>query len=98
MPYIKDNRRNKIYINSHGFGNDAILFENIQNAGELQYAMAVMINSYLQRNSLNYQLLNDVMGALSGADAEFYRKVVVPYEEAKEKENGPVYNYVNDAH
>jgi len=32
------------------------------------------------------------MGALEGAKLEFYRRVVVPYEEKKMKENGDVYN------
>ena len=31
------------------------------------------------------------MGALAGAQMEFYRKVVVPYELDKEAENGGVY-------
>jgi hypothetical protein len=49
-----------------------------------------MIKSYIERKGLNYQHCNDIMGALAGAQMEFYRKVVEPYEEEKEKINGPI--------
>jgi hypothetical protein len=39
----------------------------------------------------NYQRLNDALGALEGAKLEFYRRVVVPYEDWKMTENGDVY-------
>ena len=38
--------------------------------------------------------LDDVLGALEGAKLEFVRRVVVPYEERKMKENGDVYEQV----
>ncbi len=68
------------------------------NAGEIQYLIARMINVYLNNHlkmidgSYKYQDLNDIMGALSGAQMEFYRKVVAPYEELKIRENGGVYD------
>lgn len=40
---------------------------------------------------LNYQMINDVMGALESAKLEFYRRIAVPYEETKRKDNGDVY-------
>jgi hypothetical protein len=48
--------------------------------------------SYItDKGPYNYQTLNDVMGALAGAQMEFYRKVVAPYENKKEIINGSVY-------
>jgi hypothetical protein len=57
-----------------------------------QYLIAEMIQSYItDKGPYNYQTLNDVMGALAGAQMEFYRKVVAPYENKKEIINGSVY-------
>ncbi|WP_439397023.1 DUF6899 family protein [Bradyrhizobium sp. PMVTL-01] len=35
--------------------------------------------------------MNDVLGALDGAKAEFYRRVAAPYEDAKIADSGDVY-------
>ena len=83
MPYIKQEDRPKI-------ADKVIKYSNINNAGELQYAIAVMLKDFISRKGLKYQNCNDVMGALAGAQMEFYRKVVAPYEDLKEKENGEV--------
>jgi hypothetical protein len=84
MPYIKDNDRTRI-------DNIKIIDFSPRNAGELQYVIALFINEYIDRQGLNYQHCNDMLGALSGAQMEFYRKVVAPYEEEKIKSNGSVY-------
>lgn len=88
MPYIKQEDRYKIV--DGGPENKRINCESIETAGELQYAMAVMFKSYMQRKGLNYQHCNDILGALAGAQMEFYRKMVAPYEEKKIIENGDV--------
>lgn len=80
MPYISKQDREEL------FDRDPV------NAGEIQYLIAAMISDYLQdKGEYNYHTLNEVMGALSGAQQEFYRKVVAPYEEKKEILNGGVY-------
>jgi hypothetical protein len=61
------------------------------NAGELNYAITDYCIGYVKEKGLSYQTINDIMGALEGAKAEFYRRVAVPYEETKIKENGDVY-------
>jgi hypothetical protein len=86
MPYIKQEDRDKVFS---GFG-PSIRQHNIETAGELQYAIAVMLKGYIERKGLNYQHCNDVMGALAGAQMEFYRRTVVPYEDKKITENGDV--------
>jgi hypothetical protein len=80
MPYISKEAREEL------FNRDP------QNAGELQYLIATMISDYLtDKGEYTYQTLNEIMGALSGAQQTFYRKVVSPYEETKEIINGHIY-------
>ena len=90
MPYIKSEDRAKFHLHAdHGAKGIKLVAEN---AGELQYCFAVLIKAYLTRKApFRYQELNDVMGALAGAQMEFYRRVAVPYEEGKIVSNGDVY-------
>jgi len=60
--------------------------------GELNYAITRLIKQYLATHLiLNYQTINDVVGALEGAKLEFYRRIAVPYENEKIVINGDVY-------
>jgi aspartyl/asparaginyl beta-hydroxylase (cupin superfamily) len=61
------------------------------NPGELNYMITILIDRYLMRDEMNYQAINDIIGALEGAKLEFYRRIAVPYEREKRKENGEVY-------
>lgn len=40
---------------------------------------------------LSYATINEALGALSGAQLEFYRRVAAPYETQKAIDNGEVY-------
>lgn len=62
-----------------------------RNAGELNFAITMLVQGYLRQNGRRYQQINDVVGALEGAKLEFYRRVVAPYEDQKARENGDVY-------
>lgn len=64
--------------------------------GELNYVFTKNITRYLKENDLSYMTINDILGAFEGAKLEFYRRVVVPYEEEKCKENGDVYSTPSD--
>lgn len=59
--------------------------------GELNYLVTKLCVEYIEQNGLDYQAINDVLGALDGASKEFYRRVAVPYEEVKCAGNGDVY-------
>lgn len=59
-------------------------------AGHLNYLFTTIINGYTE-DGVSYQKINDVVGALEGAKAEFQRRIVAPYEDKKIKENGDVY-------
>ena len=91
MPYIKPEDRAKFHLHAdHGAEGIKLVAEN---AGELQYCIALLIMAYLARkpDDYRYQDLNDVMGALAGAQMEFYRRVVASYENDKREDNGDVY-------
>ena len=86
MPYIKRGRRVEL---------DAVALSAPTNAGELNYAITMLLIGYCERNGLNYQCINDCMGAAQGAALEFYRRVAAPYERTKIAENGDLnYYYV----
>lgn len=79
MPYVKQQYR------------DLLVRETPKNPGELNYCITELLIGYIHDRGLCYATINDVLGALSGATQEFYRRVAAPYEDEKIKENGDVY-------
>ena len=60
--------------------------------GELNYVLTKICIEYLSsKKEVHYADLNDIIGVLECCKQEFYRRVVVPYEDAKISENGDVY-------
>ncbi len=57
-------------------------------AGQLNYMVSVLIKRYMSTHGLSYKTINDIVGALESAKAEFQRRVVGPYEDTKIIENG----------
>mgnify|MGYP001603503530 CR=1 FL=1 len=76
------------YINSAKRGTACVIPKD---AGELNFAFTRAISYYLESQGLRYQTINDIVGALEGAKAEFQRRIVAPYEDGKKAENGDVY-------
>ena len=83
MPYIKREQREEL--------SDPHANQFPRNAGELNFAFSAFADKYIEGRGLNYQNINDVIGALEGAKMEFYRRVVAPYEDKKAIENGEVF-------
>jgi len=83
MPYIDDERKRAIWITIDG--------ETPQTAGELNYCFTFVALEYLKARGKSYQTINDILGALEGCKQEIYRRVAVPYEDGKIKENGDVF-------
>lgn len=81
MPYIKETERNNI---KSGFA-DAVT------PGELNFLITSIVDKYLTDNGLNYNAINNAVGALECAKLELYRRIAVPYEDKKIRENGDVY-------
>lgn len=60
-------------------------------AGELNYLLTTMVLRYWMKSARNYEALNAAIGALESSKQEFYRRIVVPYENKKIHSNGDVY-------
>jgi len=86
MPYINEQDRSKFM-----WIKQSIEDCPPQTGGELQYLIALMIHYYVIDQGLRYQTCNDIMGALTGANMEFYRRFVAEYEDGKIRDNGDVY-------
>ena len=82
MPYINEAKRGDIIKKG---------FLGVYAPGELNFSISWLLMEYWQRSDKDYQAINDILGALEGAKLEFYRRVAVPYEETKIKENGDIY-------
>lgn len=83
MPYIDQERRTR--VDAYGYPN---------NAGELNYVLTMIVADYVAKKGQSYQTFNDISGAMTEALAEFRRRVIVPYEEGKIKENGDLDVYL----
>ena len=66
-------------------------FTTPRSVGELNYGVTLLCKNYLDRNGLKYSTLNDILGALTGAQLEFYRRVAETYEDKKIIANGDIY-------
>ena len=82
MPYINKEQKESVAQNG------------AQTPGQLNYDITRLLIRYWKREfQQSYTTINDILGALEGAKLEFYRRIGVPYEEGKMKENGDVYDY-----
>jgi len=80
VPYITKEARER--VNKERVGMDC---------GELNYQISKILNDYLEDVGKSYKRINEVIGVLECAKLELYRRVAVPYEDLKIKENGDVY-------
>jgi hypothetical protein len=87
MPYIKPSDKARLDAGLCSYNEE----KRAQTAGELNYLFTTLAIEYLNTKGLNYQNINDVVGALDGAKVEFQRRVVAGYEDKKIAENGDVY-------
>lgn len=90
MPYIKQENRDRLNNLNDGILN-LLSTISIQNSGELHYLIAELIDMYLTCHGENYNTINEIIGVLTCANLEFYRRVAAPYEDSKISENGDVY-------
>lgn len=59
--------------------------------GELNYQISKLLNDFMAMKGLSYSTVNEAMGAIGCAQAEFYARVARPYEDKKAMSNGDVY-------
>lgn len=81
MPYIKAKDKFRLADTN-----------NPLTAGELNYTITNLLINYWTSRVSSYQTINDISGAMTEALAEFRRRVIIPYEKEKIKENGDVYD------
>jgi len=91
MPYIKPEDRNKLTQWLNDCETIGMLGCGLHNTGQLNYTITCIIRGYLAQHGKKYQTMNDIVGALESAKAEFQRRVVGPYEDSKIESNGDVY-------
>lgn len=96
MPYIKKEDRDKFniptnHLPSHG-GVDPLkrIGEVAECAGDLNFAITVILKHYLEQKGENYATHNEIMGMLESCKQEWYRRQVGPYENTKIDQNGDV--------
>lgn len=85
MPYIKQTGREVI--------NPLLESLNVLDLtdGDLNYIFTTLILAQLQKGTINYQAMQNKIGALECCKLELYRRLAAPYEDIKAKENGDVY-------
>lgn len=92
MPYIEKKSRKEI-DNAINKLIDSIVdstdLKNDKKAGLLNYTFSKIINGILIKN---YKNINEMIGMLECCKLELYRRVAAPYEDAKIKANGDVYD------
>jgi hypothetical protein len=86
MPYIKHTDRPQFEDAARELGC------RIENAGDLNYVISMIVNIYLKRKTCRYKVINEMIGALECAKLELYRRIAAPYEDTKIEENGDVYD------
>lgn len=59
--------------------------------GELNYAIARLVDHYITKHGFCYNVINDVVGVLECHKLELYRRVAAPYEDSKRVQNGEVF-------
>ena len=79
MPYIKQEKRPMAEV--------AVACDS----GTLNYQLSMKCLDYMEEHGKGYDVFNDIIGALESCKLEFYRRIIVPYENEKIEENGDVY-------
>jgi hypothetical protein len=82
MPYIKQEDRKELEVGCVP-----------KNAGELNYAIHLLISEYVKMKDESYQIYNDIIGALECAKLELYRRRISKYEAVKAEQNGDISFY-----
>lgn len=83
MPYITQQRRLDLAVHPES---------GATTPGELNYLLTGLCIKYLRDHGTSYATLNAIVGVLECAKQEFYRRIALPYENAKLAENGDVYS------
>lgn len=91
MPYVKPELR-KLVDKEIDTIIDVIDEYGETTTGMLNYIITRLVHRFILNSGMKvgYDFLNSMYGVMCAATAEFYRRVVAPYEDKKRMENGPV--------
>ena len=102
MPYVTNEQRWEVYraladLTKKRGKKPTPSFQKLKrlSAGQMNYLITRMLCHWMPRKddgSMSYDGLSDVIKTLECAKLEFYRRVVGPYENFKNRENGEVYD------
>jgi hypothetical protein len=84
MPYIKQENRSQFDFSARDIAAKADC------AGDLNYAITVILQEYIKKKGLKYDTLNSVHGMLDCCNKELYRTVTAHYEDSCILKNGDV--------
>ena len=87
MPYIEEAERGRF---DETIG---VLAREIETSGELNYVFTRIMHDIINRQGLNYTLLNEMVGVLECAKLELYRRIAADYEDTKRQVNGDVHPF-----
>lgn len=65
---------------------------NISAPGDFNYLITKLFDQYLARNGISYTNINMLVGVLTCAQLELYRRIASVYEDKKAAANGEVYD------
>ena len=86
MPYITKARRESFLDFETG-----VKGLRIDTAGELNYLITMLGQTYLMQHGISYRVFNEIVGAFECAKLETYRRQIANMENMKKKENGDVF-------
>jgi hypothetical protein len=96
MPYIEKSRRSSFMVTSKveptikSIDPMEVIGKTADNAGDLNYAITMILKHYIQKKGECYAVHNEIVGMLECCKQEWYRKMVSPYEDKKIEQNGDV--------
>lgn len=80
MPYVTNHE--KLRLEAH----------DPETPGQLTYVLQQALAQYIKTQGLSYATLAECLGSLDGAGDDLKRRVLRPYEERKQRENGDVWD------
>lgn len=83
MPYVKREKRPEL---------KPVAGRPAETEGELNFQITCLLNDYMLHHELEYDRMGDCTSACENAAHEFRRRIMDPYEEAKQFVNGDVYD------
>ena len=96
MPYIKKELREKVNPEIIELAKkiiDVTIEADDQNRllpGIMNYSISQLIEYVYPVNDCGYKEFNEVIGFIESLKMEYYRKMASPYEDIKERKNGPI--------